>query len=236
MTLSIPTLILTLFAAGAALASAAAQAADSGACAAPDAMTAALKAEGQRSIASAQMITGDKRLFGMIFTMNADRSVGYILKADQPLGDRAGEICVYNRMANIRLFDARKAGTPAGALLKAPEADASRRCDELAAQGKVARKACGALNTILQKTETYGERVLLQGFLVERASDGSYRPDGTLATLSGRVGGSINDFRDSPARGILGGLAYSSLPEGATILNATLVYVEYTPYGLTALP
>lgn len=213
----------------------AARAADIGFCAAPDAMTAALKAEGQRSIASAQLITNDKRLFGLIVTMNADRSTGYILKADQPLGDPAREICVYNRMANLRLFDARKPGVSAGALLKAPEADALRRCDELAAQGSFARSACAPLNAMLHKTESYGERVLLQGFLVKRQSDGSYRPDGTLATLSGRVGGSINDFRDNPARGILGGLVYSSLPDGASVLNATLVYVDYTPYGLASL-
>lgn len=85
-------------------------AADIGDCDTPEAMTARLKAEDQHSVASAQMITQDKMLFGMIFTMSGDRKVGYILKADQPLGDRAGKICVYNRMADVRLFDARKPG------------------------------------------------------------------------------------------------------------------------------
>lgn len=215
--------------------SAQANAADIGECATPEAMTAKLKAEDQRSIASAQLITEDKRLFGMIFTMSSDRKVGYILKADQPLGDRASQICVYNRMADIRLFDARKPGTPPGVLLKAPEADAERRCDELAREGKLKRGACGSLNTALRRIEAYGERVLLQGFLVRKSSTGSYVPDGTLATVTGRIDGSINDFANNPAQGILGGVTYSSLPDGASALNAVLVYVEYTPYGLSAL-
>ena len=213
----------------------AAQAADIGECATPEAMTAKLKTEDQRSIASAQLITPDKRLFGMIFTMSSDRKVGYILKADQPLGDRASQICVYNRMADLRLFDARKPGTPPAVLLKAPEADALKRCDVLAKEGKFTRGACGSLNTALRRIEGHGERVLLQGFLVRKTNDGSYTPDGTLATVTGRIGGSINDYANNPALGILGGVTYSSLPDGASFLNAVLVYVEYTPYALSAL-
>lgn len=213
----------------------AAQAADIGECATPEAMTAKLKTEDQRSIASAQLITPDKRLFGMIFTMSSDRKVGYILKADQPLGDRASQICVYNRMADIRLFDARQPGVPRAALLKAPEADALKRCDVLATEGKFPRASCNSLNTMVQLSAASGNRVILQGFGVAKAPDGRYRAANSLTTLSGNVSGSINDHSDDPSRGIVGDLKYSSLPDGASIINATLVYVRYTEYGLAAL-
>ncbi len=213
----------------------AAQAADIGECATPEAMTAKLKTEDQRSIASAQLITPDKRLFGMIFTMSSDRKVGYILKADQPLGDRASQICVYNRMADIRLFDARQPGVPRAALLKARDADAHRNCERLQADGRMPAGKCSSLNEILRRVEPFGERVMLQGFTAERRPDGSYAPDGTLTTVSGNVLGSINDDPDHPSRGIVGGIAYSALPDGATVLNATLVYARYTDYGLSRL-
>jgi len=210
-------------------------AADIGECATPEAMTAKLKTEDQHSIASAQLITEDKQLFGMIFTMSGDRKTGYIIKADQPLGDRAGQLCVYNRMANIRLFDARKPGVQPATLLQAPEADALRRCDELVAAGKVWKGGCISLNTAIRRVEPKGERVVLQAFTVAKAADGTYKPDGTLTTVSGRIGGSVNDFADNPAAGIIGDIMYTSLPDGATVLNATLVYVEYTPYALELL-
>lgn len=213
-----------------------ASAAEIGECGPPAAITSRLKAEDQHSVAMGQLVTEDKRLFGMVFTMSGDRKTGYILKADQPLGDKAGQFCVYNRMADLRLFDARKSGVPPGALLKAPEAEALRRCDQLAAEDKFKRGACGSLNTMLRRIERYGERVVLTGFLTRKDARGQYVPDGTLATVTGRIGGSVNDFADAPARGILGGVMYSSLPEGASVLNAVLVYVEYTPYGLAALP
>src|SRR5258706_15870559 len=113
-----------------------ARAVDIGECGTPEAMTAKFKAEDQHSIASADLVTNDKRLLAMIFTMNPDRSVGYIVQADQPTGERASKICVYNRMASIRLFDARKPGVPVEFLLKAPEAYSLRRCDVLAITGK----------------------------------------------------------------------------------------------------
>lgn len=212
-----------------------AQAADNGECATPEAMTAKLKAENQRSIATAELLTDAKELFGIVLTMSADRRVGYILKGDRPTDERSSQICVYKRLADIRLFDARQPGPPPGALLKAPESEALQRCDELAGRGVFQRGACGSLNTILRKIEGSGERVVLQGFMVEKDHAGRYQPNGTLATVTGRIGGSIKDFRDNPALGILGGIMFSSLPDGASVLNATLVFVDYTEYGLTLL-
>ena len=182
------------------------------------------------------MVTPERQLFGLIVTMSGDRKTGYMLKTDQPLGERAGQICVYNRLANLRLFDARKPGVPPAALLKAPEEDAARHCYELAKFGKVPPGGCTALNAVVQRADSKGERVVLQGLTVAKNGNGAYAPDGTLATLSGNVGGSINDDAAHPEKGILGHIYYSSLPDGATVQNATLVYVEYSPYALTLLP
>lgn len=217
-----------------------AHATDVGECGTPEAMTAKFAAEGQRSIAHADLVTAnhykDKKRLGMIFTLNANRSVGYILQSDKPMGERAGRMCVYERMANIRLFDARKPGTPDAVLLAAPEADAHRRCDQLATAGTVKpRGACGSLNTAIRKGERFTDRVMMQGFFVEKQSDGTFTPINGLITISGNVAGSIDQFSDNPSAGITGGIFYSWLPEGATVINATLIFPRYTEYGLSLL-
>lgn len=210
-----------------------------GQCGTPDEMTAWLKAEGQRSIVSAQRYTPEKTMRGMIFTMNANRSVGFILESDQPSGDPANQFCVYARLANVRLFDARKPGPQTGALLKASNAEAERRCDELAAAGKVVpRTSCGPLNAIIERIGAVGIRVILQGFTVEKAADGSYRPNGVLTTVSGNVTGETGLPRDSERHDSFrmgGDIVYSALPEGASVIRAVLMFPKYTPYGLSLL-
>lgn len=217
-----------------------AHAMDVGECGTPEAMTAKFAVEGQRSIAHANLVTEshykDKKRLGMIFTLNANRSVGYILQSDKPMGERAGRMCVYERMANIRLFDARKPGTPDAVLLAAPEADAHRRCDQLAAAGTVQpRGACGSLNTMIKGRERYNYRVMMQGFFVRKQPDGTYLPINGLITISGNVAGSVEQFPDEPSAGIVGGIRHTWLPEGATIINATLIFPRYTEYGLSLL-
>jgi hypothetical protein len=54
-----------------------------------------------------------------------------------------------------------------------------------------------------------------------------YRLAGGLVTVSGNVTGSVNDDPAHASRGIVRGIAYSSLPDGATILSATLAYSRY---------
>ena len=88
-------------------------------------------------------------MVGLIVTMSGDRKSGYIIKADQPLGDRASQLCVYKRMANIRLFDARKPGVNPAVLLKAPDADAVRHCEEFEKAEKAAKGTCLGANPLL---------------------------------------------------------------------------------------
>lgn len=212
-----------------------APAADVGECAAPEAMTARLKAEDQHSVVTADVITAERQLFALIVTMSTDRKTGYILKADQPLGDRASQFCIYSRIANVRLFDARRPGLLPAVLLSAPEADAARRCAAFTGAQKIDSGLCVPLNARLRTAEASGERVALQGFITAKGPDGNHKPNGQLLTLSGYVGGSVNTDPDRPERGILGHILSSSLPDGAPVQKATLVYVDYTPQGLAAL-
>src|SRR5690606_12472284 len=64
-----------------------AHAAQSSDCGTPAQITERLKAEGQRSFAMADQIKRENdlnTLYGMVFTVNGDFTVGYILQSDQP--------------------------------------------------------------------------------------------------------------------------------------------------------
>lgn len=69
----------------------------------------------------------------------------------------------------------------------------------------------------------------------ERKADGTYKPIASLITVTGNVTGGLYDDPNNPVRGIIGGILYSSLPDGATAINATLVFARYTPYALDLL-
>ncbi|MGA4472910.1 hypothetical protein ACPA2M_08040 [Ectopseudomonas chengduensis] len=206
-------------------------------CGTPAQITERLKAEGQRSFAMADKVerTNDlNTLYGMVFTTNADMSVGYILQSDQPTEEPATQFCIYKRLENIRLFDARKPGINPATLLKTDEAEAHRRCDELIKSGKVTG-VCGSLNSFIRDSEPFKERVMFQGFITEKQADGSYKKDGTLATITGNIGGSMKDYPDKPLRGIVSAILFSSLPDGTTVVNMFTVYAEYLPYGVELL-
>ena len=213
-------------------------AADPGECATPEQITAKLKAEDQHSFASAERPikeNGFETSHGIIFTTSSDRSTGYVLEADKPTGERASKICIRNRLADVRLFDARKPGLPTEALLKASEADGLRRCAELEKSGKLDARTCAPFNTTIRKGEPNGERIMAQGFNVKKLADGSYSKDGTLTTVTGNVNGSIHDDDKDPVKHIVSGIFFTSLPDGATIINMTTIYAEYTPYGISLL-
>jgi hypothetical protein len=126
-----------------------AEAVDVGQCNPPERMTEVLRAEGQRSlvygnqqIRAEQLPSGELRgvnkLIGLIFTSDAAGKVGYVLQADQPIGTRAEKICVSDRMQNVKLYDAIKTDLPREVFVSTTEAQAGRRCDELAREGTVA--------------------------------------------------------------------------------------------------
>jgi len=208
-------------------------AADSSECMTPQQMTARMKAEGQRAIAQADVVS-DNKFLGMVFTSNEDLSVGYILKAtDKPIGQVPSQFCIYNRMVSLRLFDARKQGIPTEALLRASDEDAMRKCSELMKTGKFTQGSCGPFNSVIRRTEHLGDRVMFQGFNTSKVSDGSYREDGTLFTISANITGRV-DGAPLP-HGLLSGILLSTLPDGATFIHAVLKGANYTEQGLVLL-
>lgn len=209
-----------------------------GACDTPEAISAKLKAEGQRSFATADRVERDKTLnvnvlYGMIFTVNADGSTGYILMSDKDSGTRANKICVHERMTEIQVFDARKPGLPPESLMRATDEDGKRRCDALVRDRKLDPGTCGTLNADLKAGEKHGEHVMFHGFNVSRQKDGSFAKDGTLTTVAADMSDAPMDKNDPKPK--YGSVLYSILPEGATISSVSLVYARYTPYGVSLL-
>ena len=216
-------------------------AADIGECGTPEAMTAKMRAEGQRSIASAQRFQRVQQnnsavvYKGVIFASNSDWSVGYVLQADKPVGEKANQVCISNRMQGIRFSDARKPNTPESVLLKASDADALKKCNDFIKEGKVSQGTCGPLNKTIKSFDSAGVRVIFQAFNVKKQADGTYKQDGTLTTVMGNVSGIISNDPERWADGVLGNILYSSLPDGATIINEVLAYPKYTEYGLLSM-
>ena len=133
-------------------------------------MNAALRAEGQRTI-----IIGDRaalrndagRESGMrvnrwvnTFTSNDDGSLGYNLEGDRPSSEASTRVCVRAKLTNIRLYDARRPGTPEGAL-----------------RG-------GAFDDFLRGQEARGIRPMLQADGIATGPDGEARR-GNGITLQG---------------------------------------------------
>lgn len=208
-------------------------AADIGHCDTPESMTALLKAEGQRSLASGnQQVHGERladgtlraanKMLGLIFTADPDGKVGYVLQASQPIGTRPEKLCVAERMHAIRLYDVRKPGLAPETLLKTTAEDAARRCDQMAKQRTIARGACGFHNSVMQKSEAVGERIMMLGQGVQKQPDGSWQPDGTLITITANMTG------DGTMRDGRGAIQYTMLPEGATIIASVFIGTAYT--------
>lgn len=216
---------------------------DPGECGTPDAITDKLKAEGQRSAMMADQVMPGKKLQAVIFTTNQDSSVGYIMLSDKMSDERASKFCVQERLTDMRWHDARKKGIPAAAKLRSSDAEAEKRCDELEKTGKLGKvikegkkKACGPLNTLMEERDALGIRPMLQGFIVAKAHDGAYQRTGMLLTVLGNVTGEVVTYDGRETSGFAGGIAYSSLPDGASMIGEVLGLPKYTEYGLTLLP
>jgi hypothetical protein len=83
-------------------------------------MNAALVAEGQRTliignrVAFQDRATGSPQVIKYVntYTSNADASLGYNLEGDRAMGEPSTRVCVAGKFTNMRLYDARRPGTP----------------------------------------------------------------------------------------------------------------------------
>jgi hypothetical protein len=135
-------------------------------------MNAALRAEGQRTI-----IIGDRaalrndasRESGLrvnrwvnTFTSNDDGTLGYNLEGDRPSGEPSTRVCVAGKFTNIRLYDARRPGTPDGVVRE------------------------GAFGAMVAEQERQGIRPMLQADSISTGPNGEVRR-GNSVTLMGDV-------------------------------------------------
>ena len=135
-------------------------------------MNVALRAEGQRTL-----IIGDRaalrndasRESGLrvnrwvnTYTSNDDGSLGYNLEGDRPSGEASTRVCVAGKFTNVRLYDARRPGTPESLVRE------------------------GAFAAMVAEQETQGIRPMLQADSISTGPNGEVRR-GNRVTLMGDV-------------------------------------------------
>ena len=196
------------------------------------AMTTRMKSEGQRIYAAGTLIRNQQIDGGMVFTTNENKSEGYILRTDKGVDSKTEKMCVYKRMANLRFFDVTKEGVRQESLLAASDEAASKACDDLAKADsrRYTRSSCGSLNKQIRSRDLAGDKVIAQGFNVEKQPDGSYKSNGWLTTISVNMKEIVSGNED-----VASGVSYTKLPNGATFTNAILIVARPTPYGLALI-
>lgn len=214
-----------------------AHAAERGLCLTPEAMTQTLAAEGQRSIAHAQVVSGDRKRHGMIFTMSADRKVGYVLEADEPIGEPATKICVFERLQNLRLFDPRKPGTPPEVLIVTPDEQAKKVCADMRSKGETQGDTCQPLNQMIREGEQWGRRVLVRAENVSKQTNGSFQRDGSMTVIMGSIIRSENlpNKMEELTERVRANVWQVLLPEGAALRRLSMTQLTLTPHGEAVL-
>lgn len=92
-----------------------AQALEVGQCGAPAEMSAALKAEGQKSLINVdRIVVGDVDSV-QVFTSNSSGQ-GYLVEGDQPNGSLSSKFCITLKYQGIELYDSKKNEIPSSAL------------------------------------------------------------------------------------------------------------------------
>ena len=223
--------------------SAGAQAADVGQCGSPQEMNEWMQAEGQRSLATGNRHnvidtkTGRRVNSGIILTADSTGRVGYVLEADQLMGTPASKVCVALRMQDVRLFDPRRPGVPAGARIAASDEAGRRDCRKREDAYQVGRGDCGPLNVLLERSEAVGNRALLQGLGVKKQSNGGYAADGGLITLTVTLPGQGTDpdGTPTPKRDGIGAVSFTALPNGASTLAMVFTDTKLTPHAIQLL-
>lgn len=223
--------------------SAGAQAADVGQCGTPQQMTEWMQAEGQRSLAHGNRHnvidtkSGQRVNSGIILTADSTGRTGYVLEADQLMGTPARKVCVALRMQDVRLFDPRRPGVPAGAKIAASDETGRNACKKLEDGGWVGRGSCGPLNPALAMRDSYGERVLLQGLGVAKQPNGSYAPDGGLITITTTMPGESRerDGTRTPQWDGLSTVTFTTIRDGASTITTVFTDTKLTPHAIQLL-
>lgn len=222
---------LTLAASLLFLIAASAHALDTGQCAPPAQMTAWLKAEGHKVVASMDAVgISLKHGAGAVFvaemvTATPDLKHWYVIKGDRPLGTKSTRFCVATKGRNLQINDHRKDGPPTVTRYRFDRAKALAECDEVAKRfidGVEKGIRCNEFNEGLHIAERdLNERIALQG-----EAEG-----GVLMTI-------VADPGDGPTEELLGNRDYRMLvtaPAGATGIARRGARFEFSQWVLSVL-
>lgn len=153
-----------------------------GQCGTPEAIIAQFRANDQHSIFSADASRKEK-LAGVIFTRNPSGTVGYILEADTMVSEQPRQLCVTERLHQVRLYDARQRRMLRETLVNGDRAWVEPYCTKLINEGKT--KDCKYHNDMLALIDSIGWSVLLQAQRVKKQAAGAYEYTGVLLTVVG---------------------------------------------------
>lgn len=157
-------------------------------------------------------VTGQRHV--RLFTMNENTRQGYVVHGNNILGLEQSQICIEAALQNVTLFDSRIPRVQASATM-----DPAKRSEAQAYCATVPNMQCGFHNDILDRLNTFGERVMLQATFT---GQGSREP--LMLTLTAKP----ND----PER--TGGLGITRI-NGATTTVGILADVDYSRHGLDIL-
>lgn len=170
-----------------------AHALDAGQCAAPAQLSAWLKAEGHKAVASMDAIgvslkRGGKAGFvAELVTATPDLKRWYVIRGDRPLGTKSTRFCVATTGRDLEINDYRRNGTPTVTRYRFDRASALAQCDEVAKQfidGVAKGIRCNEFNEGLRILRSdLNERIALQGIA----------DDGVLVTIVANPGGGGNE-------------------------------------------
>ena len=174
----------------------------------------ALAAEGQNPI-----IVGNRSGYGyptaLIFFSNADGSKGYAIRADKPLGEQAGTVCVDSVYRDIRLNDISRPGIPSWAKMGGDAAQIQAICrrDRLGYQ-----EQCRGNDESLSNLASNDTRVMFMAVgSAINPRDKSVRQDQRLIVAASTV-----DQK---------GIVKAVTAEGASYMLSAYTHVAYTKSG-----
>tara|TARA_R110002072_G_scaffold211424_1_gene368964 strand:- start:13870 stop:14529 length:660 start_codon:yes stop_codon:yes gene_type:complete len=204
---------------------------DVGHCDTPEGLSAALKAEGHKIVASMDAVGislkegGKVGFVAEMVTATPDLKHWYVIKGDRPLGTKSTRFCIATKGRNLQINDHRKDGPPTVTRYRFDREKALAECDEVAKQfidGVEKGIRCNEFNEGLRIAERdLNERIALQG-----EAEG-----GVLMTI-------VADPGNGPAEGLLGNRDYRMLvtaSAGATGIARSGARFEFSQWVLSVL-
>jgi hypothetical protein len=141
---------------------------DLGHCDTPEKLSAMLKAEGHKIVATMDVFGYhvDDENWGHVaslVTARPDLTRWYILKGDKPLGTKSSRMCIAGKGKNLQINDHRRAGTPTVTRYRFDRERAMKGCEKVR-QNFVKGARCNEhYAAVAGLGKEFGERIALQG-------------------------------------------------------------------------